>query len=75
MSDGVSDPCRRDVLVLLRHRGYGLGKLLVSKMIDEGPGAQFRWFLVTSDAHGLYTQFGFAMPDQRFMVRSSSFPG
>jgi hypothetical protein len=38
-------------------------------MIDEGPGRDFRWMLVTSDAHGLYAKFGFAAPDERVMVR------
>jgi hypothetical protein len=32
-------------------------------MIEDGPGAGFRWTLHTRDAHGLYTRFGFAPPD------------
>jgi RimJ/RimL family protein N-acetyltransferase len=32
-------------------------------MIEDGPGAGWRWMLHTSDAHGLYRSFGFAPPD------------
>ena len=49
-----------DVYVLPAHRGAGLGKAIVAMMIEEGPGAGFRWMLHTSDAYGLYRQFGFA---------------
>jgi hypothetical protein len=37
--------------------------------VDDGPAADGRWLLHTSDAHGLYRQFGFAAPDDRFMER------
>jgi GNAT superfamily N-acetyltransferase len=49
-----------DVYVLPQHRGTGLGKVIVTAMIEDGPGAEFRWMLHTSDAHGLYRQSGFA---------------
>ena len=49
-----------DVYVLAEHRGAGLGKAIVRMMIEDGPGAGWRWMLHTSDAHGLYRQFGFA---------------
>ena len=68
-SDGVSDAYLGDVFVLPGHRGRGLSQRLLAAMIDEGPGAHLRWFLVTSDAHGLYRQFGFDSPDERVMVR------
>lgn len=68
-SDGVSDAYLGDMFVLPQHRGQGLSKKLLAKMIDDGPGRSFRWMLVTSDAHGLYSQFGFKAPDQRMMVR------
>ena len=38
-------------------------------MIDDGPGADFRWMLATDDAHGLYREFGFSEPDSTIMVR------
>jgi len=58
-----------DVYVLREHRGAGLGKAIVRMMIEEGPGADWRWMLHTSDAHGLYRSFGFARPNGRFLER------
>lgn len=69
ISDGVSDAYLADMFVLSDHRGRGLAKQLLSAMIDNGPGSDFRWILVTSDAHDLYAQFGFGAPDGRLMVR------
>lgn len=72
LSDGVRNAYLADVYVLESERGHGLGKELVRVMIDEGPGAGFRWMLHTSDAHGLYRQFGFAEPDETYLERPSS---
>jgi RimJ/RimL family protein N-acetyltransferase/GNAT superfamily N-acetyltransferase len=58
-----------DVYVLAGHRGAGLGQAIVQMMIEEGPGAGWRWMLHTSDAHGLYRQFGFARADGRYLER------
>jgi RimJ/RimL family protein N-acetyltransferase/GNAT superfamily N-acetyltransferase len=58
-----------DVYVLAGHRGAGLGKAIVRMMIEDGPGAGWRWMLHTSDAHGLYRQFGFAVPSYRYLDR------
>jgi N-acetyltransferase len=58
-----------DVYVLPEHRGAGLGKALVRKMVEEGPGAGWRWMLHTRDAHGLYRQSGFAAPDGAYLER------
>ena len=58
-----------DVYVLASHRGAGLGKAIVTMMIEDGPGAGWRWMLHTSDAHGLYRQFGFTPPDDRYLER------
>ena len=58
-----------DVYVLPAHRGRGLGKALVSMMVEEGPGAGFRWMLHTADAHGLYRRFGFAPPPDNYRER------
>jgi hypothetical protein len=41
-------------------------------MIENGPGAAFRWMLHTSDAHDLYRKFGFAEPEANFMERRST---
>jgi GNAT superfamily N-acetyltransferase len=34
-----------DVYVLPAHRGAGLGRAIVAMMVEEGPGAGFRWML------------------------------
>lgn len=49
-----------DVFVLESHRGRGLSKWLMECILQH-PQLQGlrRWSLVTSDAHGLYSQFGF----------------
>ena len=58
-----------DVYVLPGHRGAGLGKAIVQMMIEDGPGAGWRWMLHTSDAHGLYRQFCFTHADDRYLER------
>src|SRR5437868_2451854 len=49
-----------DVFVLDSHRGQGLGKWLMTCIIEypEVQGLR-RWTLLTRDAHGLYAQYGF----------------
>ena len=49
-----------DVFLLDSFRGRGLGKWLMESIMQH-PRLQGlrRWSLVTSDAHGLYAQFGF----------------
>ena len=73
-SDAVNEAFLADVIVDPGARGRGVGKLLLRTMIDDGPGAAFRWTLFTDDAHGLYAQFGFTAPDHRAMVRPSTRP-
>lgn len=50
-----------DVFVLESHRGRGLSKWLM-ECIMRHPSLQNlrRWILLTGDAHGLYSQFGFS---------------
>jgi GNAT superfamily N-acetyltransferase len=49
-----------DVFVLESHRGRGLSKWLM-ECIMKHPALQNlrRWILLTRDAHGLYSEFGF----------------
>ena len=49
-----------DVFVLESHRGRGLSKWLMECVVQH-PALQNlrRWILLTRDAHGLYSQFGF----------------
>lgn len=69
ISDGVAFAYLADLFVVAGARGHGLGRALVRVMIDEGPGARFRWTLHTKDAHELYARFGFAPPDRTFLER------
>lgn len=59
VSDGVALAYLADVFVLPDHRGRGLGRLLVARMVTAAPAEQFRWLLHTSDAQRLYSTFGF----------------
>lgn len=74
LSDGVTLAYLSDVYVLDEHRGHGLGKRLVALMIDEGPGARFRWMLHTNDAHTLYGAFGFVPADATYLQRERTQP-
>ncbi len=49
-----------DVFILQAHRGKGLSKWLMRCVVehDDLQGLR-RFLLLTSDAHGLYSQFGF----------------
>ncbi len=51
-----------DVFVFEEYRGLGLSKWLM-QTITQHPDLQGlrRWSLATSDAHGLYSQFGFTL--------------
>lgn len=69
LSDGHAQSYLADVYVLEEHRGRGLGVELVRFSVDEGPFAETKWFLHTSDAHDLYRKFGFAEPGERAMER------
>ena len=68
ISDGGS-AYLADVYVLPAHRGRGLGKAVVAMMVEEGPGAGFRWMLHTSDAHALYEKAGFGPPNPSYLER------
>jgi GNAT superfamily N-acetyltransferase len=49
-----------DVFILAPHRGKGLSKLLMQAVLGhEDLQGLRRFLLLTSDAHGLYRQFGF----------------
>lgn len=50
-----------DVYILEEHQGGGLGKWLVSAILDHPALAGIpRWVLFTRDAHGLYEKYGFS---------------
>lgn len=54
-----------DVFIIENYRGRGLSKLLVKTIVEHGSLQGLRRFLLaTSDAHGLYSQFGFKAIDK-----------
>jgi len=59
-----------DVFLLESHRGLGLSKWLM-ECIMQHPALRNlrRWILLTRDAHGLYSQFGFTTVEtpERYM--------
>ena len=61
-----------DVIIHESYRGQGLGKWLMSAVHSHPDLVQVRrWMLVTSDAHGLYNQFGYTLLEQpeRWMMK------
>jgi GNAT superfamily N-acetyltransferase len=69
-----------DVYVLEEYRGKGLGTWMIEFVMDHPELQGLRRFqLVTRDAHGLYTRFGFKVPDnperQMEIVRPGLYSG
>jgi ribosomal protein S18 acetylase RimI-like enzyme len=58
-----------DVIIDENHRGRGLGKMLLACMMDSENFKAITGLLVTSDAHGLYRQYGFKSLENVFMLR------
>ena len=61
-----------DVFVDPSQRGRGIGKGLMTAVMKHADLKDLRrWLLVTTDAHGLYAQHGFAalLTPERFMER------
>jgi GNAT superfamily N-acetyltransferase len=71
ISDYTTFAYLADVFILPAYQGQGLGKWLVSTILNH-PEMQLvgRWALFTEDAQGLYQQFGFVneQDPQRFMI-------
>ena len=60
ISDGVTFAYLADVYVRPDYQGHGLGKWLMSCIVDQSEFKDIRkWLLRTRDAHGLYRQYGF----------------
>jgi GNAT superfamily N-acetyltransferase len=70
VSDGVTFAYLADVYVLSEHRGRGLGLELVREAVDTHPWRGMKWYLGTTDAHGLYRKFGFDKPGERALERA-----
>lgn len=70
-TDGLAVAYLADVYVRTEHRGRGLGEELVREMIDNGPYAEVKWLLHTTDAHALYRKLGFEDPSFKVLERPS----
>lgn len=58
-----------DVIIDENHRGKGLGKKLISLIVESDEFKGLRGILATKDAHGLYQQYGFEKAAEgRFML-------
>ncbi len=70
ITDKASFAYLGDVFILPEHRGRGLSKWLMTT-IHAHPDLQGlrRWLLFTSDAHGLYSQFGWQPVPEQFTDR------
>lgn len=60
-----------DVYVGPEHRGRGISKALMDRIIENPDYATVRWMLGTRDAHGLYEKYGFTTSTEtdRWMTR------
>lgn len=72
VSDGIAIAYLADVFIDATHRGRGLGRGVVSAMIEHGAGADFRWLLHTADAQTLYAKFGFGPAHWTCLERPAS---
>ena len=64
-----------DVFVLPEHRGKGYSKALMRAVLAHPDLQGLRRFtLATSDAHGLYRQFGFTTPQKPDSCMERYFP-
>jgi GNAT superfamily N-acetyltransferase len=66
-----------DVFIHEDYRGHGLGKWLLESILDHPDlRGMRRWLLATSDAHGLYRQFGWESlhEPETWMERFRPFP-
>lgn len=69
ISDHATFAYLADVFILPQERGRGLGKWLLTTILESPNYHNLRrWLLATKDAHDLYRQFGFTeAPPDRFM--------
>ena len=59
-----------DVIIDPEYQHQGLGKELVSYIASSPEFAELRGLLLTRDAHGLYSRYGFQSAEGRAMVRA-----
>jgi GNAT superfamily N-acetyltransferase len=71
-TDALAVAYLADVYVLAAYRGRGLGEELVREMVENGPYADVKWLLHTTDMHSLYRKLGFEEPSYKVMERRST---
>jgi len=72
ISDRATFAYVSDVFVDPAHRGTGISKAIMARLVAYPPLQDLRlWLLATTDAHGLYARHGFAAlaAPQRYMER------
>ena len=78
VSDRATFAYVQDVYVLDDHRGQGLSKVMMARVLAH-PELQNigRWALFTKDAQGLYEQFGwrqYPWPERMMIIDAKCFP-
>ena len=69
ITDNATFAYLADVFIVENYRGRGLSKLLVKTIVEhESLQGLRRFLLATSDAHGLYSQFGFKAIDKPHLL-------
>lgn len=58
-----------DVYIEEAHRGKGLGKELIRSIVELKDFEGLMGILTTTDAHGLYEQYGFVREPEKAMVK------
>ena len=58
-----------DIIVDEAHRGKGIGKKIMTAIMEDVGGSDRLGILCTKDAHGLYEQFGFQVESKKAMTR------
>ena len=61
-----------DIIIDVKHRGHGLGKLLMKNIVETPEIENLAGILRTKDAHGLYEQYGFSKSGDRFMSKAQT---
>lgn len=69
VTDFASVAYLADVIIDEQYRGQGLGKWLTETMVNDSCWKDKFKFLVTDDAHGLYTRQGFRGSDKLMSTR------
>ena len=68
VTDFVSHWYLCDVIVDEKHRGQGIGKMLISAVVADERFAKAPALLKTKDAHGLYRKYGFLDVDPGWVM-------